>query len=123
MPPPSRSRHCGLTIACNVPLPLPTAAVGPADVEPADVEPADVEIQVVRSQERPHADRTWTPLAADGAWRAPGTNGSRLRLLLEGLDGTWAEFLIDAGGAAVWVTLSEDSNLADAAELMTGSVF
>jgi hypothetical protein len=110
-----RYRHYGLTIETNVALPgLPATETGPADVH----------VEVVRARERPEVDSTWTMIGSlEGAWRAPGEVGSRLRLQFEGPSGSWAEFLIEDGGGIVRVTLGESSVLDDACELLIANIF
>jgi len=110
-----RYRHYGLTVEANVALPgLPETEFGSPDVR----------IEVKRAGERPQVDSSWTAIGTQpGAWRAPAGAGSRLRLQFEGVAGTWGDFQIDDRGETVRLTLDESSDLDDACELLTATVF
>jgi hypothetical protein len=110
-----RYRHYGLTVEANVTLPgLPETDVGLPDVR----------IDVTRARERPQVDGSWTAIGTQpGAWRAPAGSGSRLRLQFEGVAGAWGDLLIDDRGETVRLTLDEWSDLDDACELLTATVF
>jgi hypothetical protein len=83
----------------------------------------DVTIEVTPPGARPCADLPWTmPDPAQPIWRAPTERGSYLRLGYSG-GGQSAEFVIDEDGSRVCVTLSEDVDFDEAAELTLGPVF
>lgn len=110
-----RYRHYGLAVEANVALPgLPETEFGSPDVR----------IEVTRASERPHVDRSWTAIGTlSGAWRTPAGAGSRLRLQFEGVAGAWGDLLIDDRGESMRLTLDESSDLDDACELLTATVF
>ncbi|HWF50481.1 MAG TPA: hypothetical protein VG294_07555 [Solirubrobacteraceae bacterium] len=111
---PYRYRHLGVTIACDSALPRLAPAVGPVDLV----------LEVVRGDRRPTIGPPWTmvdpPLPA---WRAPGAGGTRVRLQFDGDDGAWLEFLVDGRGDRVRMSLSADADLAEAVQVLIGSVF
>src|SRR5581483_9832944 len=124
MTPPHRYRHFGLDVASNVALPLPLPLPpSPSPSPSADDADPDVAVDVTWSAQRPEVDSTWTAIAPAGAWRAPSSGGSRLRLRMEGRDDSWVEFVIDGGGKVVTMTLGETANFTDATELLATSVF
>lgn len=110
-----RYRHYGLAVEANVALPgLPET----------EFESPDVRITVTRARERPQVDRSWTAIGTQpGAWRASNGAGSRLRLQFEGVAGEWGDLVIDGQGETVRLTLDESSDLNDACELLTATVF
>ena len=108
-------RHYGLRVEANVALPgLPET----------EFESPDVRITVTRARDRPQVDDPWTAVDTQpGAWRAPAEAGSRLRLQFEGVAGAWGDLQIDDRGETVRMTLDESSDLDDACELLTATVF
>ena len=108
-------RHYGLRVEADVALPgLPET----------EFESPDVRITVTRARDRPQVDDPWTAVDTQpGAWRAPAEAGSRLRLQFEGVAGAWGDLQIDDRGETVRMTLDESSDLDDACELLTATVF
>jgi hypothetical protein len=110
-----RYRHYGLGMESNLEL--------DGLVESADG-PVDLALEFVRADSCPAVGPPWVMIDPPRtAWRAPGPTGSRLRLQFHGTGGEWAEFRIEHGGRQVVVALAEQVDLAEALELLLGSVF
>lgn len=109
-----RYRYLGATVASDVPLPgLPDTA-----------DPVDIDVTFVRASACPSVDSPWKMIDPPRtAWRAPGVEGSRLRLQFSGAGGEWVDFLISERGDRVTVTLGAGVDAAEAAQLLLGSVY
>lgn len=109
-----RYRYLGVTLASEVALPG----------LPPTTEPVDVEVTFIRRSACPSVGPPWKMVDPPRtAWRARSTTGSRLRLQFNGYDGEWAEFLISERGDRVTITLGDDVDVAEAVQMLLGSVF